>query len=53
MAIFTKRFLRCNSCGNTVELTVDLEGLGFGGIAARDAGLDGWVDAGRNHHLLT
>lgn len=51
MAIFTKRLMRCNSCGKTVELAADLEKLGFGGIAARNAGLGDWVDAGGNHHL--
>ena len=51
MSFLTKSFLRCNSCGKTVETCYDVPGLGLGGIAARNAGLDGWIQTGNNHHL--
>lgn len=51
MSLITKSFIRCDSCGKTVETSYDVASLGLGGIAARDAGLGGWIDAGHAHHL--
>ncbi|MBR3317326.1 MAG: hypothetical protein IKG21_05870 [Atopobiaceae bacterium] len=51
MSYFIKRLLRCDSCGRTVETGHDVLRLGINGIAAREAGLDGWIETGENHHL--
>lgn len=50
MSYFTKRFLQCDRCGKVIETCHDVAKLGLG-MAARECGLDGWIETERNHHL--
>lgn len=53
MSYFVRRFLKCDSCGKTEEIDFGAGRLGLVGTAARGRVVDGWIDAGNDHHLCS